>query len=78
VGVVVNRSDEWIKGALPDECFHCGERLMYPVIYWAGEQVIALHPACCNNLCIGLMRDLSEAKNLLEDHARAVEKEWED
>ena len=47
-----------------DECFHCGEKLTTPYIYWQGDpRSISLHPKCAMKLALGLVQDTHEAAN---------------
>ena len=44
-----------------DECFHCGQKLSTPYVYWQGAlQSLSLHPKCATDLALGLIQDSYE------------------
>jgi hypothetical protein len=41
-----------------DDCFHCGEKLTTPYIYWQGApESISLHQKCALKMILGLTQD---------------------
>ena len=44
-----------------DECFHCGQKLSTPYVYWQGAlHSLSLHPKCATDLALGLIQDSCE------------------
>jgi hypothetical protein len=47
-----------------DDCFHCGEKLTTPYVYWQGDPgSISLHQKCALKLILGLTQDAYELAN---------------
>ena len=54
------RFPEGLVGARGEACFYCSGPVYDPAIAWTGTPTIFLHPSCCVDLCIRLLRDVHE------------------
>ncbi len=46
------------------DCFYCGEALTSPAIHWMGTGFnLIVHPGCCVELVIRLLRDVYQIEN---------------
>jgi hypothetical protein len=44
-----------------DDCFHCGEKLTTPYLYWQGApKSVSLHQKCALKVALGLIQDAHE------------------
>jgi hypothetical protein len=45
-----------------DECFHCGEKLTTPYVYWQGDpKGLSVHTQCAMKMALGLLQDVYES-----------------
>lgn len=57
---------------LSDNCFHCGEQLTIPFVYWhRGTESICLHFDCAGRLGGGMFRDFLESRD-----GKALADDW--
>lgn len=53
------------------QCFHCGQVLMYPFIYWRGAidgymRYACFHPGCAADVVMGLSCDIHQVKHITD------------
>ena len=49
------------KLARRDDCFHCGEKITTPYLYWQGApKGVSLHQNCALKVALGLIQDAHE------------------
>lgn len=61
---------EWALGV--ERCFVCGKNVWCgDFIFWQGEEMLAFHPECCRDMCLGLLVDVVKLTGTLKKASKS-------